>query len=82
VLHAGDVISPGVGKPDFSTPWRIRKAGIFSLEKGQTSYTSNLGLLEQRRSITKQNPTTTSCYTAAVIPHGKPVPPSPPILQL
>ena len=53
VLNAGDVISLGVGEPDFSTPWHIREAAIYSLEKGQTSYTSNLGLLELRKSITK-----------------------------
>ncbi len=53
VLAAGDVISLGVGEPDFSSPWHIREAAIHSLEKGQTSYTSNLGLLELRRSISK-----------------------------
>ena len=53
VLNAGDVISLGVGEPDFATPWHIREAAIYSLEKGQTSYTSNLGLLELRKSVTK-----------------------------
>ncbi len=48
-----DVISLGVGEPDFSAPWHIREAAIFSLEKGQTSYTSNLGLLSLRQSIAK-----------------------------
>ncbi|MDF1862561.1 MAG: aminotransferase class I/II-fold pyridoxal phosphate-dependent enzyme, partial [Verrucomicrobiales bacterium] len=48
-----DVISLGVGEPDFSAPWHIREAAIFSLEKGQTSYTSNLGLLSLRESISK-----------------------------
>ena len=38
-----DVISLGVGEPDFSTPWQIRKAGINSLERGKTKYTSNKG---------------------------------------
>ncbi|MBO5021469.1 MAG: aminotransferase class I/II-fold pyridoxal phosphate-dependent enzyme, partial [Clostridia bacterium] len=38
-----DVISLGVGEPDFQTPWRIRKAGIESLERGKTKYTSNKG---------------------------------------
>lgn len=47
-----DVISLGVGEPDFSTPWHIREAAIYSLEKGQTSYTSNLGLLQLRKGIT------------------------------
>ena len=48
-----DVISLGVGEPDFSTPWHIREAAIYSLEKGQTGYTSNLGLLSLRKSIAK-----------------------------
>jgi aminotransferase len=48
-----DVISLGVGEPDFATPWHIREAAIYSLEKGQTSYTSNLGLLSLRRSIAR-----------------------------
>ena len=42
-----DVISLGVGEPDFATPWHIREAAIYSLEKGQTTYTSNLGLLSR-----------------------------------
>lgn len=46
-----DVISLGVGEPDFATPWHIREAAIFSLERGQTSYTSNLGLLKLREAI-------------------------------
>jgi len=44
-------ISLGVGEPDFVTPWSIREAGIFSLEKGYTSYTSNWGLLELREAL-------------------------------
>ena len=48
-----DVISLGVGEPDFPTPWEIRKAGIFSLEQGKTRYTSNWGLEQLRNSITK-----------------------------
>jgi aminotransferase len=48
-----DVISLGVGEPDFTTPWHIREAAIYSLEKGQTTYTSNLGLLSLRKSISK-----------------------------
>ena len=48
-----DVISLGVGEPDFATPWHIREAAIYSLEKGQTSYTSNLGLLSLRKAIAK-----------------------------
>src|SRR5438034_7575231 len=46
-----DVISLGVGEPDFITPWHIREAAIFALEKGRTSYTSNLGLLKLREAI-------------------------------
>ncbi|MFU8893489.1 MAG: aminotransferase class I/II-fold pyridoxal phosphate-dependent enzyme [Luteolibacter sp.] len=48
-----DVISLGVGEPDFTTPWHIREAAIYSLEKGQTTYTSNLGTLALRRAISK-----------------------------
>ena len=44
-------ISLGVGEPDFETPWQIRRAGIQSLEKGQTFYTSNWGLAELRSQI-------------------------------
>jgi aminotransferase len=47
------VISLGVGEPDFVTPWHIREAAIFALERGHTSYTSNLGLLKLRREISK-----------------------------
>lgn len=43
-----DVISLGVGEPDFVTPWTVRESGIFSLEQGQTMYTSNAGLFELR----------------------------------
>ncbi|MBQ5773072.1 MAG: aminotransferase class I/II-fold pyridoxal phosphate-dependent enzyme [Clostridia bacterium] len=46
-----DVISLGVGEPDFPTPWEIRKAGILSLESGRTRYTSNRGLEALRREI-------------------------------
>ncbi len=44
-----DAISLGVGEPDFVTPWAIREAGIYSLEKGQTYYTANSGLIELRQ---------------------------------
>ena len=44
-------ISLGVGEPDFVTPWAIREAGIYSLEKGQTYYTANSGLIELREEI-------------------------------
>ncbi|KPK97579.1 MAG: aromatic amino acid aminotransferase [Omnitrophica WOR_2 bacterium SM23_72] len=53
VLGMKDVISLGVGEPDFVTPWQIREAGIFSLEEGFTSYTSNKGLYKLRLSISK-----------------------------
>ena len=46
-----NVISLGVGEPDFPTPWEIRKAGIQSLEKGKTRYTSNSGLETLREEI-------------------------------
>ncbi|MCD8022851.1 MAG: aminotransferase class I/II-fold pyridoxal phosphate-dependent enzyme, partial [Lachnospiraceae bacterium] len=46
-----DVVSLGVGEPDFDTPWHIRDEGIYSLEKGRTFYTSNSGLLELRKEI-------------------------------
>lgn len=48
-----DVISLGVGEPDYATPWHIREAAIYSLEKGFTSYTSNLGLLSLRKAISR-----------------------------
>jgi len=48
VLGMKDVISLGVGEPDFVTPWNIRETGIFSLEQGYTSYTSNKGLYKLR----------------------------------
>lgn len=51
VAEMDDVISLGVGEPDFTTPWHIRNAGIYSLEKGKTWYTSNAGMNELRDSI-------------------------------
>ncbi|MBO6108971.1 MAG: aminotransferase class I/II-fold pyridoxal phosphate-dependent enzyme [Eubacterium sp.] len=48
-----NVVSLGVGEPDFDTPWHIREEGIYALEKGRTFYTSNSGLLELREEITK-----------------------------
>ncbi len=53
VLGMKDVISLGVGEPDFTTPWPIREAGISSLEEGLTSYTSNKGLYKLRLSISR-----------------------------
>lgn len=46
-----DAISLGIGEPDFVTPWHIRDAGIYSLEKGHTKYTSNSGMLTLRKEI-------------------------------
>ena len=51
VSQMQDVVSLGVGEPDFVTPWRIREACIYSLEKGYTNYTSNYGLIELRKLI-------------------------------
>lgn len=48
-----DIISLGVGEPDFSTPWIMREEAFYHLEKGHTSYTSNWGLLELRQEIGK-----------------------------
>ena len=48
-----DVISLGVGEPDFVTPWNVREAGIYSLEQGHTHYSSNAGMIELRTEIAK-----------------------------
>lgn len=53
VLGMKDVISLGVGEPDFVTPWNIRERAIYAVEEGYTSYTSNKGLVELRREISK-----------------------------
>ncbi|MFA5388935.1 MAG: aminotransferase class I/II-fold pyridoxal phosphate-dependent enzyme [Candidatus Omnitrophota bacterium] len=53
VIGMKDVISLGVGEPDFVTPWNICESAIFSLEKGYTSYTSNKGLYELRLGISR-----------------------------
>jgi len=52
VLGMPEVISLGVGEPDFITPWRIREKAITALEEGLTSYTSNQGLFVLRKGIT------------------------------
>jgi len=52
-MNDPNVISLGVGEPDFETPWHIRDEGIYSLEKGRTFYTGNAGLLELREEISK-----------------------------
>ena len=51
VATRDDVISLGIGEPDFVTPWHIRERAISAIERGATHYTSNLGLAELRRSI-------------------------------
>ena len=75
VIGRTDVISLGVGEPDKPTPWPIREAVIRSLEKGQTSYTSNLGLealknaravLTTRKTDTHPQEVTTSLITGAL----------------
>ena len=47
------IISLGIGEPDFTTPWHIREAAIYSLEKGYTMYTSNLGMPELRQELSR-----------------------------
>ena len=51
VQSMNNVISLGIGEPGFVTPWHIREAAIYALERGQTGYTSNLGILTLRRAI-------------------------------
>jgi aminotransferase len=53
VQSMSDVISLGIGEPDFVTPWHIREAAIYALEKGRTGYTSNLGLPKLRKAISR-----------------------------
>ncbi len=53
VLGMKDVVSLGVGEPDFVTPWNIREKAIYSLEQGYTSYTSNKGMAELRQEIVR-----------------------------
>src|SRR6266513_323153 len=48
-----DVISLGIGEPDFDTPWHVRESTVFSLERGATHYTSNLGYLELRKALNR-----------------------------
>jgi aminotransferase len=48
-----DVISLGIGEPDFVTPWHIRESSVYALDHGATSYTANLGLLELRQAISR-----------------------------
>jgi len=53
VASTEGAISLGVGEPDFATPWHIREAAIYSLEKGYTMYTSNLGMPELRQELAR-----------------------------
>lgn len=53
ITHMEDVISLGIGEPDFVTPWHIREAGIYSLEQGYTMYTSNSGMPELRQELAR-----------------------------
>lgn len=48
-----DVISLGIGEPDFDTPWHVREATVFAIERGATHYSSNLGYLELRRALSQ-----------------------------
>ena len=48
-----DVISLGIGEPDFDTPWHVRESTVFALERGATHYTSNFGYLELRKALSK-----------------------------
>ena len=51
VAGRSDIISLGVGEPDFVTPWNIRENALYSIERGHTHYTSNLGMLPLRKEI-------------------------------
>lgn len=53
LLTMEDVITLGVGEPDFNTPWTVSEAGIYAIEQGHTSYTSNKGLLPLRQLISR-----------------------------
>src|SRR3954465_8802466 len=53
VSQMEDVISLGVGEPDFGTAWRVREAAIYGLERGRTSYTANSGLSDLRLAISR-----------------------------
>ncbi|MFO7871062.1 MAG: aminotransferase class I/II-fold pyridoxal phosphate-dependent enzyme [Kiritimatiellia bacterium] len=53
VSTRNDIISLSIGEPDFESPWHVREASIFALEKGHTSYTSNLGIWELREAVSR-----------------------------
>jgi aminotransferase len=63
VSQMEDVISLGVGEPDFGTTWRVREAAIYGLERGRTTYTANSGLLELRRLSRHRWPAATGLST-------------------
>ena len=64
VSESKDVISLGVGEPDFITPWDIREAGIRAIKKGYTQYTSNKGMIPLREEISKYLKTYSVDFTA------------------
>jgi len=75
VIGREDIISLGVGEPDFSTPWRICEAAVYAIERGRTSYTSNRGLMTLRNEIAaylqarfgvNYHPATELCVTVGV----------------
>ena len=53
VTTMDDVISLGIGEPDFDTPWHVRESTVFALERGATHYTSNFGYIELRRALAR-----------------------------
>jgi len=75
VIGREDIVSLGVGEPDFSTPWRICEAAVYAIERGRTSYTSNRGLMSLRNAIAayletrfgvRYHPATDICITVGV----------------
>ena len=66
VQSMDDVISLGIGEPDFATPWHIREAAIYALERGRTRYTSNLGEPRLRRSISDYINNICCCFCSCV----------------
>ena len=57
-----DIITLGVGEPDFVTPWHVREASVYALEMGKTQYTSNAGTPELREEIGYLSPFSIRCY--------------------
>jgi aminotransferase len=75
VIGREDIVSLGVGEPDFATPWRICEAAVYAIERGRTSYTSNRGLMALRNAIAEYlelrfgvnyHPATDICVTVGV----------------